>query len=291
MSGTALDHQLIRDYLRELDAATRGLPRAHARELREQIAAHLDEALPPDASDDDVEAALARLGAPDALAAEASATSAAGQAPPSGWRAVSALLARLRPRTWIAAGVLAVAVIAGARIADHYLSAPPLQYNNGGDWWYQQDAKHEQVARTWTSTQNTAPLRLGQHQGYVVSVYNSSDVTETVVGDATGPYGWNNPGARAEQLTASSSYTDIANGVVGSTAAAHLKFGLPVSIPPFQARLVRVLWTSRLCLTPGESYGITTLALRVRTGWFTRTQMIPQQGWYLIGPKGSHCPH
>jgi hypothetical protein len=36
MSGTALDHRLVRAYLRELDAAMRGLPTAQARELNEQ---------------------------------------------------------------------------------------------------------------------------------------------------------------------------------------------------------------------------------------------------------------
>jgi hypothetical protein len=37
MSGTALDHPLIRDYLRELDAAFSASPAGQARELREQI--------------------------------------------------------------------------------------------------------------------------------------------------------------------------------------------------------------------------------------------------------------
>lgn len=42
MSGTALDHWLVRAYLRELDAALRGVPAAQARELTEQITAHLE---------------------------------------------------------------------------------------------------------------------------------------------------------------------------------------------------------------------------------------------------------
>ena len=40
MSGTALDHPLIRDYLRELDGAFAGSPAGQARELREQLTAH-----------------------------------------------------------------------------------------------------------------------------------------------------------------------------------------------------------------------------------------------------------
>jgi hypothetical protein len=62
MSGTALDHPLVRGYLRDLDAALRGLPAAQAGELREQITAHLDDALGPDAGDQEVAASLSRLG-------------------------------------------------------------------------------------------------------------------------------------------------------------------------------------------------------------------------------------
>jgi Nitrate and nitrite sensing len=73
MSGTALDHRLVREYLRELDTAMRGLPAAQARELTEQITAHLEDALGPDAGDQEIAAILNRLGSPAGLAAEAGA--------------------------------------------------------------------------------------------------------------------------------------------------------------------------------------------------------------------------
>jgi hypothetical protein len=61
-------------------------------------------------------------------------------------------------------------------------------------------------------------------------------------------------------------------------------------IPPFQTRLVRVLWPSRFCLPKGESDGATRLILRVRVGWFTWTEVIPlSNGFYLIGPGQGHC--
>ena len=50
MSGTVLDHWLVRDYLSELDAAMRGLPPTRAYELKEQITARvaaIDSAGPP----------------------------------------------------------------------------------------------------------------------------------------------------------------------------------------------------------------------------------------------------
>jgi Nitrate and nitrite sensing len=102
MSGTVLDHWLVRGYLRELDAVMRGLPAAQARELREQITAHLDDALGPDADDYEVAATLSRLGSPADLAAEAGAASGSPEPRPalSGWRlatiiAVPAVIAAL----------------------------------------------------------------------------------------------------------------------------------------------------------------------------------------------------
>ena len=64
MTGTITDHPLVREYLHDLDAAMRVLPAAQAREIREQITGHLDEALPPDADDEEIAAALSRLGPP-----------------------------------------------------------------------------------------------------------------------------------------------------------------------------------------------------------------------------------
>ncbi|HEX4093383.1 MAG TPA: hypothetical protein VHZ33_32085 [Trebonia sp.] len=61
MSAAVLEHPLVRDYLRRLDAACAALPAGQARELREQIVGHLDEALPADADDDEVENVALRV--------------------------------------------------------------------------------------------------------------------------------------------------------------------------------------------------------------------------------------
>jgi hypothetical protein len=107
VSGTALDHRLVRGYLRELDAAMRGLPAAAARELKEQITAHLDDALGPDADDQEVATTLRRLGSPADLAAEAG--TASGLSGP-----------RLAPGTrrtrWRLAVVIAVPVVTAAAL-------------------------------------------------------------------------------------------------------------------------------------------------------------------------------
>ena len=96
MSDTVLEHPLVREYLRELNAACVTLPAAQARELREQIIAHLDEALPPGAAAAEVQAELTRLGPPRSLAADA-----AGP----GWRPVAAAAAQpARPRPLVGVG-------------------------------------------------------------------------------------------------------------------------------------------------------------------------------------------
>ena len=289
MSGTALDHHLVRDYLAELDAAMRDLPPAQARELKEQLKAHLDEALPPEPSDEEVAATLARLGSAPELAAEARAVAGVTGtvAPVSGFWG---RLARIRRRTWMIAGLIVILIAGAAKYADYYLSVAPLQYDNGGDWWYQQDVRHQSIARTNTATQNTTLIRYGQRQGYLISIYNHTKVTQTIVGDASGPQiGWSNPGSEREQITVSHSNADVGNGFIGQIVARGVRFSMPVSIPPFQTRLVRVLWTSDLCLGTVESAGVNRILLRVRVGWFTRTEIIPQQGWYLMGPSHGHC--
>jgi hypothetical protein len=75
MSGTALNHRLVRDYLRDLDEALRGLPAGQARELEEQITAHLQDALGPEADDQEVAATVRRLGSAAGLTTEAAAAS------------------------------------------------------------------------------------------------------------------------------------------------------------------------------------------------------------------------
>lgn len=123
MSGTALDHRLVRDYLAELDAAMRGLPAAQARELREQITAHLDDALGPDAGDHEVAATLTRLGSPADLAAEAGAASGA----PGPRSARSTRRAR-----WRLAVVIAVPLVAAVTLGALRISSEASSYAAAG---------------------------------------------------------------------------------------------------------------------------------------------------------------
>jgi len=60
----ATAHPLVEGYLRSLDGAAKVLPRRERDELVAEIRAHLDEAVPPGASEADVRNALDALGAP-----------------------------------------------------------------------------------------------------------------------------------------------------------------------------------------------------------------------------------
>jgi Nitrate and nitrite sensing len=123
MSGTALDHRLVRDYLRDLDRAMRGLPATQARELKEQITAHLDDALQPGAGDHEVAATLSRLGSPADLAAEAG-TASGSSGPPLP-------LSRRRVR-WRLAAVIAVPTVIAAVLGALQISGDVSSYAASG---------------------------------------------------------------------------------------------------------------------------------------------------------------
>jgi hypothetical protein len=74
MNETGLVHPLVAGYLRQFGAAASILPVPRARELREQVAAHIDEAVGPEASGEEIAAVLHDLGSPGLLVAEAVAT-------------------------------------------------------------------------------------------------------------------------------------------------------------------------------------------------------------------------
>jgi hypothetical protein len=62
---TTTQHPLAAEYLRRLERAARGLPRAERRELVEEIGAHLNEAIDPGMSEAEARTVLERLGEPD----------------------------------------------------------------------------------------------------------------------------------------------------------------------------------------------------------------------------------
>jgi hypothetical protein len=287
VSRTSPDHELVRGYMSQLDAALRGVPAAQARELREQISAHLDDALPPDPDDDQVAAVLARLGSPAELAADAGPAGAAPQAAPA--TAVARLrrrLAQVRRRTWGALSVIVVVAGLATGYLIYYLTVDSLGFEGASGWWYPQDYSHAVITTADGVIQTTVPLRSGERQGYFVAIHNATGVTQTILGPAYGPsVPLDSPGSAVVQIAVSVPNQNIENG--GSSRS--VRFGLPGVIPPGQIRLVRVLWTSDICSSGGTS-SIDTVALRVRVGWFTRTEIIPLgQAWAVAGISHGPC--
>ncbi len=281
MSGTVLEHPLVRDYLRRLDAACAGLPAAAVRELREQITAHLGEALPPGADDEEVQAELARLGPPDALAAETG-----DPVPlPVAVRFVRRL-ARLGWRTWAAIAVV-LALLAGAgTYAIQVTSAAPLNLGGSQTWLFPQDRARSGETTAGDLNQWTTPERFGQQQGFVVGLWNDSDWTQTIVGLQ--------PGWRLDGMAETIAVGAGPQADEGGTGDDQTRWSLPAAIPPHAFRVLRVLWTSRFCLQTNAYTYFDTLGLRVRVGIITRSEVVSLNSvWELTGTKTSspakHC--
>jgi hypothetical protein len=318
MSGIALDHPLVRAYLHELDSALGALPAEEACELREQITAHLDDALGAEADDQEIAAVLRRLGSPDDLAAEAAAALAPATtpeartntrpeartnttpeartntapeartkaAPEATTRARRHLrLPRMGWRRWVAtaAPTVLVAVALGYGVAS--LIATPLQLGGLSSWWYAKDMTREVDTHADGYQQVTVPIRSGQQQGFVITVVNTSDWTQTVIGTTPD---FISPGGPDSHIGVSRPTTQLDRG--GGDLQS-LTYTTPRSIPPHQTVALRVIWISTTCLASGSSSGIDQLMLRVRVGWFTRTEVIPlDQEWAVSGPSHGGCP-
>jgi hypothetical protein len=270
MNDTALHHPLVRDYLRALDSDCAVLPASYARELREQIRAHLDEALGPEAGEYEVAETLRQLGSPRNLVAEAAAT--AGKRP---W------LARLTWRGWLIIVAAAIVVVGVPGYVTFAETRAPLTVG-GGSWWFARDARQSVVTSADNAAQVTAPVRSGQEQGFYVFLFNPSGQTQTVLGVAAG-YG-QSPAQSRVHISLSVMNPYFTHGA----APQALRYRLPVSIPPGQTRYLRVLWLSRGCIEKGGEEGLDTMVLRVRVGLITRTETVPLTRDYALG-AGTPC--
>jgi hypothetical protein len=280
MSGVVLEHPLVRIYLRELSAACVTLPKAQARELREQIEAHLDEALPPDADDAAVRTELARLGSPRALAAEV-----AGPVRPPARARLRNRLSRLRWWHWasIALTAAVLATVIGYPVAVY--TAPPLSEDLVSAWYFNQDNSRSVNTTVGNASEWKTPERVHQRQGFVIGIRNNSDWTQTILG--LGPESeWV---ALQPMSVAVGDWPGIAQGAfLGHDPGA--RWILPAAIPPHSITVLRVLWTSNECMDPGSSIGMTQIELRVRVGLMTRTETIQlKEIWAMSGTKATKC--
>jgi hypothetical protein len=278
VSDTVLERPLVKMYLRALDAACATLPIAQARELHELIAAHLEEALPPGASIDEVRAELDRLGTPHSLAKDA-----AGPAPAPALRRLGNRLRRVRWWTWTAIAVLVAAIGTGAGFLISVNTAAPLYASGVIGWLYPVDQAAAVQTRAGAVTQTAVPYRFGQRQGILVTLNNDSDWTQQITG--TSPT-WSFGAALGESQVSVQDGPDLC--ALSDPAPVCSHYTSPGAIPPHSSRLVRVFWTSDECMGAGGGIGIDSITLQVRVGGITRTEGIPlQDAFELTGPKHS----
>ena len=181
--------------------------------------------------------------------------------------------------------MLVVVLIAGAATyLNSVLSAAPLQQGGLSAWWFPQDrlSPGSTMSSAGEVTQMSVPERWRQQQGIVVGVYNDSDWTQTIVGPAGA---WAVPGALSPVLLAVGG-DPVVDG--GGAWSAKTHWDLPGTIPPHSYRLLRILWTSRVCNTPGGSTIIQDVTLRVRVGLITRTEDFQLgNAWAITGTSTS----
>jgi len=274
MSDTTLEHPLVRAYLDELAAALASLPPERAAELRDQIAAHLDEELPPLATDVQVADAIKRMGRPADLAREAGAR-----------RTLRAAIKRRSWRFWTVMGVVLTSAGVFISLFVRVESAPALRYDGSYGWWYAQDGKHEVESQAQGYDQLTIPVRWHQRQGYYVELFNFSGYTQTILGDA-GAVLWPDPATTHLAVSIMSS----PSGNPPSTPEKD-RYGLPVSIPPGQSRYLRVIWTSEnFCVQRNGTFGTDAVTLRVRVGWITRLETITLPTEFTLTGTSDRCP-
>jgi hypothetical protein len=267
--SSSLDHPLVRDYLAELETVLAALPAAEAAELSEQISAHLDDSLPPDADDETVAGVLARLGPPANLAG-------VSPSPSSDDLATRRARRRRIRNAWVVLGIVALVAAALPTYVAAMHSVGSLEARGAYAWWYRQDAARQVRTEADGIVQLTVPIRSGQWQGFVLDVYNPSAWTQTVVGEAYG-----SPGSPYAQVAVS---TQPVNG--GAAALRAAAYGLPGVIPPHQSRAIRLMWVSIGCYQGGTESIAGEYTLQVRVGWVTRTEVVNlNPTWGVMGPS------
>jgi hypothetical protein len=191
--------------------------------------------------------------------------------------------------------LIALLLATGATFLSTFLSAPLPDNAGQFAWWYPQDYNHEVDSAADGAQQTTVRIRSGQWQGFAIGIFNTSNFTETIIGPPTGidvPWDSPNGGPRQPRIEVSVPDRAIANGGFIRNVAFE---SLPVSIPPHQYRLLRISWITDVCMLGGRKTSnmlndgyesIDSIYLRVRVGWFTRTDVIPlDMAVALAGPS------
>ncbi|MBH0008250.1 hypothetical protein [Salinibacterium sp. SWN1162] len=135
--NSAAEHPLVTAYLREFDVSSAPLPAPRRLELREEIANHLRETVPPESSDLEAMHSIAAFGSPAEILGQEGVTDRAG--------------ATADPQQRRTALVLGAVVIAAAGLAAGMFFWPPTPTGSGTD------SEPQQPAAGPTSVVNETP--------------------------------------------------------------------------------------------------------------------------------------
>jgi hypothetical protein len=193
------------------------------------------------------------------------------------------MLSHVRWWAWVSIGIGIAAIATVASYLIVVARVPPLTQEGSYAWYFQQDASRS-VGRNGpdNNTWWIVPERPYQRQGFTVGVYNDTGWTQTVLGlDPAFEIGSMQP----MTVAVARGLDPTAGKVLGQT-----RWAMPATIPPHSWVLLRLLWTSHVCLPPGTSTGLSEVPLRVRVGLVTRTEHIPLElTWAISGSKATNC--
>ncbi len=160
-------------------------------------------------------------------------------------------------------------------------SVAPIQARGPSSWWFRQDVARATYAEADGARQTTVPIRSGQLQGLVVTLYNPTDRTQTILGQWQGSNAPAMPGARGSPWPPRDQRET--SGPCGTSG--------PAPSRPTSPGGCGLMWISNACLEgKGTSQGNDELRLQVRIGWADRVENIPlRQGWFVSGPSQGPC--
>jgi hypothetical protein len=180
----------------------------------------------------------------------------------------------VRTRILVSVGVAValLVVVARAVVIAPQLRAGKLDCSYGWRWVADVDADAAVTSRANGHDETDVPLRPNGEQGFELQIRNSTGLTQTVLGVATdgpGPVAFGATRYALRFTTEGTDRTGLTNGPFVDQP--------PVSIKPGGVRMMSFTWGPASLPyydMPGGSASIDTLSLRVRVGWYTRTEKI-----------------
>jgi hypothetical protein len=184
---------------------------------------------------------------------------------------------RLRSK-WLWIAMASVLVLAGAITAAsltlRYAHAPNLSTGSGGYGWYAPDNLATHSVDVGPYHAFVTVQRPGKRQAFFFTIHNESSVTQTILG-ASGGSGYLRP------------RIDLGNP--GSTSPIGARYqAVPVSVAPHQYLLVRFSFLSPPCQAI-DRFWWENVGLRVRAGWFTRTEKVSLNMIFEIRKSARYC--